>query len=274
MIKRNGKAFSIIEIMVASLLSMSLAVIVSITLNSATKSLRIMSSKSEADSKVRDLSSMLQKYVSSAQSRVACPDNATCRDITPYGNPFSYFGISPNSTLNGEYQLQFYSYACPKSGTYVSGDNRTCNPSTILSAPSEIAVAYRTNPDPASTFGDSLFICRVANNTPGIPTQATLLASTLNPIRCDDNNKIYTINGIKPSDGQSIFHFYNNLGTEIPVIFDANSNPTLNSTQIPSIVFVKVLIDVPWNIKNTVSKRNGLSSSRIELYINLLSGNK
>lgn len=272
MIKNHLKAFSIIEIMVASLLSMSLAVIVSVTLNSATNSLRIMSNKSEADSKVREISSMLQRYISSAHSRVVCSSDSICTDIKPFGDPFSYFGISP-SGLDGEYQLQFYSYACPKSGTYVTGDNRTCNSSSTLSAPSEIAVSYVTNPDPGSTYGDSLFICRVANISNGIPTEATLQAS--NPIRCDNNNKIYTINGIKPSDGKSIFHFYNNLGMEIPLSFDQTKKiPSLNN--LSSIVFVKVLIDIPWNLRNiqSTTTRGGLTSSRIELYINLLSGNK
>ena len=250
-----------IEILFAGILAMSLAVLVSVTLNSATKSLRIATSKGKASSVSRDLNSKLQQYISSAQNRIKCTD-FTCEKYENEGNSkIFYLGQG----IDGVYRLEFYSYSCPISNptNSASTDNKRCEADTKFTSPAQVSVNY----DPTN---ETVYICRDASPT---ITDIVFTLPISQPMNCNLGSNldkiVYRAEGITSSASGptygNIFKIYDITHNEISSI----------SSNLNNAAIIKVSFNADWgkdsNIKIDGKKIAGLYTT--ETYINLLSGN-
>lgn len=258
---RKTKGFSIIEVIVASMLSLSLGVLVATTLNSATKSLRTTNSTIQADVKAREVSSYIQKFVSSADKRSYCDNiNSQCLNLIKYEQDpnFSYYYSDASKEV-----LQFFSGYCAKA-TGASG----CLNSDITNL-TEMAVTF-------DKVGKNLSICQI------IPTGNTIFSkndlmvaysiSNTSEINCSSTSgikKVYNITGVSAIN-PNIFNFVDKNGQDVV----CTSPATL--TCLKQIYTVRFSGKVDWNLPaaSTNKKRNGQQYSTIELYINLLGNSK
>ena len=126
------KAFSMIEIMFATFLSMGLAAAVTVSLNQATITMRSSNSRTSADSEIRNLSIMSEKMLRSAHQQIYCdPSNLVeCKNVIQTGSVFSEIG-----TVDGSNEvMSFYSYATPNCKIVGS----TCSNLTSFTPPNKI----------------------------------------------------------------------------------------------------------------------------------------
>jgi hypothetical protein len=260
MVKKKKKGFSMVEILFAGILAMSLAVLVSVTLNSATKSLRIATSKGKASSISRDLNSKLQQYISSAQNRVKCMDAACDRYENEGNSKIFYYGQGSD----GIYRMEFYSYSCPISNptNIASADNRRCDSDTSFTSPAQVSINF----DPIS---ETLYICRDASISITTITFNLPISTAMNCKLSTDTNKIiYQTSGVSPNTSSSSGNIFKIYDIDRMEIFNISSN--INNSAI-----IKVAFNVDWgkdsNIKIDGKKIVGLYST--DTYINLLSGN-
>jgi len=258
---RKIKGFSIIEVVIASMLSLSLGVLVATTLNSATKSLRTTNSTVQADVKAREISSYIQKFVSSADKRSYCDNiNSQCLNLIKYEvDPnFSYYYSDTNKEV-----LQFFSGYCTKA-TGSSG----CLNSDITNL-TEMAVNF-------DKVGKNISICQIipTGNTVYSKNDLTVAYSIINTSQINCNStaglkNIYNVSGVSAIN-TNIFNFVDKNGQDVVCTSPATV------TCLKQIYTVRFSGKVDWNlpIASTNKKRNGQQYSIIELYINLLGNSK
>lgn len=265
---RKNKAYSMIEVLVAGALAMMLGILVATTLNSATKSLRSTNYKVQANNKARELSSFLQKYISSADKRSYCEPNAsTCQNFIKYDQDSFLSNYYINS--NG-YQFQFFSYLCSSINASSSNNQSSKNCSNNqLKNPAEITIIYEKD---TSAINSTIKICRSESGN-GILVKNDIVSG--NPIptvkkSCDSSNIVFQTNGVAEVGSSSIVQFIKTDGST----YDCKS--ISNILCIQQATGAKILLDVIWDLKENdkINSRGGVKASRVELYIPFLGGSQ
>ena len=278
MMLRKNKAFSVIEVMMASALSLSLGIVVATTLNTATNSMRKSDYRIRANSEARELSTNLNKYISGAEVRSYCVDT-----VDAYNNPIKcsymdkdsmyasllYYG--PTTGTNG-YQIEFFTNVCATIKNSCAED--AAGKSRVNSAKVTIYVKQ----DPANAALAEVGICYVKgsgnlydsiNKPPAVnPSPGTL-------VDCNSTDWKYTALGIKfDPNNPNIFRLIDSSGS-VPACAapSGNSVPTANKTCLEKIKSVRVVLEIPWlfNPKNVSSM--GSNKTAVDTFINLRGSN-
>lgn len=278
---KKKKAFSMIEIMVAGSLALMLGVLVSVTITNSTNALRQNNIVIESDSKAREFSSYMQKYLSSADKRSYCEVTDSSLGCLTIGKNnedsviINYSKPSPSSPVES---ISFFSYYCDK-----RGDNRDCLNGELIN-PSEVKISYIENT--ANSYENELVICKkLPTLTSGgksliTDLQKSNLSSTEVPSSIDapcagsSLKKVYSVRGVsKYVPGGSIFNLIGVDGQPIPCVTTASGEIHQRSC-LSLIETIRVNAKFDWTQSGsriTVSKsRFNEKTTKVELYVSTL----
>jgi Tfp pilus assembly protein PilV len=274
---KKRKGFSIIEVLVASALSLSLGIVVATTLNTATNSMRKSTYRIKANSEARTLATNLNKFVSSAEARSYCvdtfddPTNPTLVTKCSYIKiddryaPIIYFGSSSNNPTT-DYQMEFFSNACLSID--ISRSECADNSKRTNSARVKIYVKKETGSgaNPTAEIG----ICYIKTPLP-LYNNSNLPPSVSLGIDCSQSQMIYRTYGVKYSD--KIFKLIGDNGETPTACPTTPLSSHDKDTCLRKIKSVRVVLDIPWinNPKNLAAM--GSNKTSIDTFINIRSSN-
>lgn len=265
MFSKKKKGFSIVEVMVASALSLSLGVIVATTLNTATNSMRKSNYRINANSEARVLSTNLSKFISSAEQRSYCVEtnvlgaSSNCSYLDKDRNyaPLTYFGPGP-SGIN--YQLEFFTNLCLTTKASCATSNNRVNAAK--------AIIY-VKEDPSDKSKNEIGFCYIPNSLITLYDKATISSATVvNGGSCPAGNMVYRSYGIKYSN--TIFKLLDDTGTSPSCITSVTPDiSTPSQACLNSIKSVRVVLEIPWlnNPKNVAAM--GSNKTTIDSFINI-----
>jgi hypothetical protein len=275
---KNRKAFSIVEVMMASALSLSLGVIVATTLNTATNSMKKSDYRIKANYQARTISANLNKYIASAEVRSYCvntvdvnnaPIKCSYMDKDEIYNPIVYFG--PTIGTKG-YQIEFFTNVCATIKLDCANDG------SGIKRVNSAKVTIYVKQDSSNPLLGELGICYVKGSgnlydSINLPTALNPTAGTL--ADCNNTDWKYVANNIKFDEGnRNIFSLIDSTGSVIACAKVLGSTvPTPDKACLAKIKSVRVLLDVPWypNPKNIVSMDSKKTS--VDSFINIRSSN-
>jgi hypothetical protein len=265
MFSRKKKAFSMVEIMVASALSLSLGIVVATTLNTATNSMRKSNYRINANSEVRTLSTNLNKFISSAEQRSYCVDTnvidttSKCSYLDKDRSyaPITYFGKGPTSNT---YQLEFFTNLC------LTTKAKCATSSSRVNAAKAIIYVKKDPTDPAK---NEIGFCYTPDSLITLFDKNTIASSiVVSGGNCPPSNMVYRSYGVKYSN--SIFKLLDDTGTSPSCVTSvAIESSFLTQSCLNTIKSVRVVLEMPWlnNPKNSAAM--GSNKSIIDSFINI-----
>jgi hypothetical protein len=262
---KKNKAFSIVEVMVASALSLSLGVVVATTLNTATNSMRKSNYRINANSEARTLSTNLNKFISSAEQRSYCVDtnvlgattNCSYLDKDRTYAPITYFGPGPTGV---SYQMEFFTNLCLTTKALCATSSSRVNAAK--------AIIY-VKEDPTDKSKNEIGFCYIPNSLVTLYNKATLNSATVvSGGSCPAGNMVYRSYGLKYSN--NIFKLLDDTGTSPSCITSVTPNiSTPSQACLSSVKSVRVVLEIPWlnNPKNIAAM--GSNKTNIDSFINI-----
>jgi len=257
---KKKKAFSMVEVIVASGLSLSLGIVVATTINTATNTMRKSNYRIMANNNAREMSTKVNKFIASAEQRSYCLTDANvygsgaCQNIAKDTRipAITYYGPMPSGKIG--YQLEFYSPICVTI--------TKCRPdATSRLHPSKIIVYVEKTP---SNGLSKLGICIEPDPTILDENLITTPVPPNSPTNC--TNHYYRLEGIKYSD--NIFQLLGKTGpiagclntSTIPLTSYFSRTSCLEQTNA-----VRFVADIPW--LNTQNGKGYLGSNNTKVDI-------
>ena len=272
---RKNKGFSMVEVMVASALSLSLGIVVATTLNTATNSMRKSNYRINANSNARNLSTNLNKFISSAEKRSYCVDTKDAQGVTTscaymdkdknYA-PILYFGPGQNGV---DYQLEFFSNICLKTLATCATSSSRVNAAKVIIYVKKDAVPA----SPTATQTAEIGICYIPN-TAALYTLSTMTSATVSTgTNCPAANMVYRSNNVKYSS--SLFKLIDSSGSTPACANPAQSplNTSPDQTCLGTIKSLRVVADVLWLNDPKNKAAMGSNKTTIDNFISIKGSN-
>ena len=212
MIYRKG--FSIVEVLITTILALSLGAAVSMTLNSSMNTMRNNNFNSTSSTKLREVENLIDRYTNSMTPSIYCSFyyNGLCQKV----DKESYIVYQNTVDSNNLYTLSFLSNAC---------FNKICESTSTY--PTKIDITYDENTKTLSFYFTPYASTALMNTAMGSNISATYyplssrkLFASYSGIYPNNSNQNCTGNGSTSLSGGSLdtlFHFYNGYGAQLPL---------------------------------------------------------
>lgn len=260
MITRKGKGFSVIEVIVASALSLSLGIIVATTINTATNSMRKSNYRILANENARDLSTKVNKFIASAEQRSYCLTDTNvygsgaCQNIAKDTRlpAITYYGPMPAGKVG--YQMEFYSPICVTITKCQPAAARRINPSKI------IIYVEKTPSNGLSKLG----ICIEQDNA--ILDESLLTTPIPSNSASNCTSHYYRLEGIK-DDNNNMFQLLSRTG---PMTICSNTAPIpltasfSRSQCLDKTIAIRFVTNLPWLRTQNSTGYMGSNNTKID----------
>ncbi len=275
--RKKMKGFSIVEVLVASALSLSLGIIVATTLNTATNSMKKSNYRIKANSEARTLATNLNKFISSAEARTYCvdtfddPTNPTLVTNCSYIKldstyaPIIYFGSS-SSNRTTDYQMEFFTNACLSTDKNKS----ECADNSKRANSARVKIYVKKEPGGGTNPTAEIGICYIKTPLP-LYSNSNLPPTVITGTDCLQRDMIFRSYGVSYS--QKIFKLIGDDGLTPTACPSTSLSSHDKVTCLDFVKSVRVVLDIPWlyNQKNLAT--NGSNKTSIDTYINIRSSN-